>query len=81
MFINQADLDERSSQVNMMSSIYTNAQHVIAWVGEDHLEEAVVARDFILELVRKDRKFFTGLHEMNDEFLVEHDLPSTSSPK
>jgi hypothetical protein len=54
MCINQADLGTQSSQVNMMSSIYTHAQHVIAWVGEDHLEEAVVARDFILELV-KDR--------------------------
>jgi len=72
MCINQADLGERSSQVNMMSSIYTHAQHVIAWVGEDHLEETVVARDFILELVKKDRKFFTGLHEMNDEFLAKH---------
>jgi hypothetical protein len=57
---------------NMMSSIYTHAQHVIAWVGEDHLEETIVARGFILELVKKDRKFFTGLHEMNDEFLAEH---------
>ena len=57
---------------NMMSSIYTHAQHVIAWVGEDHLEETIVARGFILELVEKDRKFFTELHEMNDEFLAEH---------
>jgi hypothetical protein len=81
MCINQADLGERSSQVNMMSSIYTHAQHVIAWVGENHLEEAIVARDFILELVKKDRMLFRGLHKANDEFLVEHGLHSTSSPK
>ncbi|KAK0614931.1 heterokaryon incompatibility protein-domain-containing protein, partial [Bombardia bombarda] len=33
--INQADLDERSSQVALMGAIYSGADLVEAWVGED----------------------------------------------
>jgi hypothetical protein len=32
--INQADLAERSSQVRLMGSIYSNAKIVLAWLGE-----------------------------------------------
>lgn len=31
--INQADVDEKSAQVNMMDRIYINASYVIAWLG------------------------------------------------
>lgn len=80
--INQMDLDERSSQVNMMGSIYSYAKHVVAWLGEDHLGEAVIARNFIFELLfLKKKKFFAGLHVMNDEFLAEQGLPPRSSQK
>ncbi|KAH8655062.1 heterokaryon incompatibility protein-domain-containing protein, partial [Tricladium varicosporioides] len=33
--INQADLDEKSSQIPMMYDIYERAQHVIMWLGEE----------------------------------------------
>jgi hypothetical protein len=33
--INQEDNDERTSQVAMMSSIYQNAEEVVAWLGPD----------------------------------------------
>ncbi|PVH80279.1 hypothetical protein DL98DRAFT_459952 [Cadophora sp. DSE1049] len=33
--INQEDLDERSQQVPLMSSIYKNASRVIVWLGEE----------------------------------------------
>jgi hypothetical protein len=33
--INQSDMEERSSQVSMMSLIYSHAQQVCVWLGED----------------------------------------------
>lgn len=37
--INQSDHDERSSQVALMSRIYSTAKHVLVWLGEDHVTE------------------------------------------
>lgn len=37
--INQEDLSERSSQVQNMSSIYTDAKRVITWMGEESSDE------------------------------------------
>lgn len=34
--INQADTEERSRQVQMMSDIYTNARSTFVWLGQDH---------------------------------------------
>ncbi len=33
--INQDDIDERSQQVQIMGSIYTNAAEVLLWIGDD----------------------------------------------
>ncbi|KAK0641505.1 hypothetical protein B0T16DRAFT_215402 [Cercophora newfieldiana] len=33
--INQQDIDERSSQVQIMGQIYKAAQHVVGWLGSD----------------------------------------------
>ncbi|KAN0102572.1 Heterokaryon incompatibility protein (HET) domain containing protein [Hyaloscypha variabilis] len=41
--INQADLSERSQQVSLMSTIYTKAEHVIAWIGLDEKGDAKFA--------------------------------------
>ena len=50
-------------------------------LGEDRLDEAFIARDFISELVQENRGFFTGIHVVLDRFLVGHDLPPSSSRK
>ncbi|PMD37662.1 hypothetical protein L207DRAFT_431959, partial [Hyaloscypha variabilis F] len=36
--VNQQDLDKRSQQVKRMSSIYTLATRVVAWIGEEENE-------------------------------------------
>src|ERR1700733_7795431 len=33
--INQEDLEERGQQVRLMASIFSNAEHVVAWLGKD----------------------------------------------
>jgi len=33
--INQADLDERPSQLQIMGDIYSKARHVLIWLGDD----------------------------------------------
>lgn len=33
--INQADIQERSNQVAMMSDMYKNARKTLVWLGED----------------------------------------------
>ena len=44
--INQEDTQERSQQVQLMGEIYTRAQQVVAWVGEESVVDVA-----ILELV------------------------------
>ncbi|KAJ3460680.1 hypothetical protein MRS44_011547 [Fusarium solani] len=39
--INQADIDERSSQVALMDHIYTNARYVQIWIGDDTQDRSV----------------------------------------
>ncbi len=48
--INQTDIDERNSQVSQMRLIYSNADNVIVWLGED-AEGAEVAIQFIPDLI------------------------------
>jgi hypothetical protein len=40
-------------------------------VGEDHLYEAVIARDFISELVQEDRKQLTGIRLLPRQHVAE----------
>jgi Heterokaryon incompatibility protein (HET) len=44
--INQNDLDERSSQVALMDSMYSDAEEVIIWLGDDS-EDSGLAIDMI----------------------------------
>lgn len=46
--INQNDHEERSSQVAMMSLVYTGASQVCVWIGEDDVE-SMMALQFIKE--------------------------------
>jgi hypothetical protein len=45
--INQADMDERSSQVQLMAEIYRNAQRVVIWLGQDGSGSAGLAMNWI----------------------------------
>ena len=54
--INQADVDERSEQVRMMSSIYQHAARVIIWIGPHWPERKGVAAEAIRGFVRRQRR-------------------------
>ena len=41
--INQEDLDERAHQVTLMDRIYTQAQQVIVWLGNENEQSACTA--------------------------------------
>ena len=46
--INQNDMEERTRQVLIMSSIYSSAKETIAWVGEES-EDSILAFQFITQ--------------------------------
>jgi hypothetical protein len=54
--INQADREERSFQVSMMSLVYTSAEEVCVWLGEDD-KESTRAITFIENEVSKLKNF------------------------
>ncbi|KAH8716769.1 heterokaryon incompatibility protein-domain-containing protein [Phaeosphaeriaceae sp. PMI808] len=54
--INQDDPEERNQQVQMMSRIYTRAQKVCIWLGEDS-DESELAFNFIREEITQLRNF------------------------
>jgi hypothetical protein len=45
--INQTDLRERSSQVQLMGAIYSTAKYVISWLGDDQTGELGIAFSLI----------------------------------
>ena len=49
--INQADSKERSSQVNMMASIFAQAEYVLVWLGMDDRNEAESVMDLCKAIV------------------------------
>lgn len=59
--INQADIDERSSQVALMDRIYTNARYVQIWIGDD-TQDRSVAKAF--ELARHLGSLGLRLHKL-----------------
>jgi Heterokaryon incompatibility protein (HET) len=54
--INQNDHDERSSQVAMMSLVYTAAEKACVWLGEDD-DESTMAIKFIREEINQLKDF------------------------
>lgn len=50
--INQQDEIERSQQVSLMGTIYSRAQSVFIWLGEDPLNEAPIAFGLIQQTTR-----------------------------
>lgn len=71
--INQDDLQERISQVELMALIYANAQRVLSWLG---WEEGVEGRRHIQDAIRFIREFMkdpeTSLAEAR-VLLLHHD--------
>jgi hypothetical protein len=60
--INQKDLAERSSQVQLMTSIYKGADWVAAWLGP-----STPATDFAFEKIREWDKYYESLSEIHGE--------------
>nr|UMZ45313.1 hypothetical protein [Paramyrothecium sp.] len=58
--VNQADTDERSTQVALMNRIYTNANFVQIWLGDD-TPDGNVAKAF--DLARQLGKHVSDFHE------------------
>ncbi|KAF7514603.1 hypothetical protein G7054_g15168 [Neopestalotiopsis clavispora] len=56
--MNQNDPDERNHQVQMMSRIYTRADQVCVWLGED-IPESKLAIDFIKDEIMELKNFDT----------------------
>lgn len=54
--IDQDDHEERSSQVAMMSLVYTGATQVCVWIGEDD-DESTMALQFIREEINELKNF------------------------
>ena len=81
--INQADIPERSAQVNIMGKIFEQALRVVIWLGPD--DEANPQAPLAMELARKFASIqFQFLPAMTNEDL-EHErvkcgLPPSSSP-
>jgi hypothetical protein len=59
--INQADIEERSEQVKLMSDIYQTATGVFVWLGpEDHFTELAIY--LMKDLLRLDKTQRLSLH-------------------
>ncbi|KAH7153690.1 heterokaryon incompatibility protein-domain-containing protein [Fusarium sp. MPI-SDFR-AT-0072] len=78
--INQDSDDERSIQVGLMKSIYSQASMVHAWLGPIGLDEANSVKEVITTLA--ELKTFSSDTECfpEDEKLLEYNLPARSSP-
>ncbi|RMZ85202.1 hypothetical protein DV738_g420, partial [Chaetothyriales sp. CBS 135597] len=73
--INQADLDEKSSQVQMMSKIYAGTSEVLVWLGRrvDHvghtircMQEYEHMTDYAMAMrISRDETFWRGFRAIN----------------
>ncbi|KAH7154310.1 heterokaryon incompatibility protein-domain-containing protein [Fusarium sp. MPI-SDFR-AT-0072] len=72
--INQADLDERAAQVNLMGRLYKSASIVLAWVGKyDRLSElAIQAMGKILDFDA------TRLHTQDSSYQEQEEVTMSS---
>jgi hypothetical protein len=74
--INQGDLQERASQVNIMKQIYKGANKVIVWLGP-RTENADLALDLLQKLssIRKEKAKFGPYGVILREDLSKAGLP------
>ncbi|KAI0912514.1 HET-domain-containing protein [Ustulina deusta] len=66
--INQGDLGERSSQVQLMQRIYSGASQVVVWLGPLKREDERIIK-FIRRLGSDPRLHWTAIQKMDDELL------------
>ncbi|MCJ1394390.1 hypothetical protein MMC18_007268 [Xylographa bjoerkii] len=85
--INQNNLRERGSQVNMMRSIFKSAKTVLVWLGLDHEQEAEHAKSLITAIIPlvsedgEDDGIEKMMHFPTDKSLIEHGLPPRDHPE
>ena len=75
--INQDDWDERSSQVQLMDSMYSDAEEVVVWLGDaSHDSKAAIG------LIEKWSEWFVykGRGDEQAAFSVAEDLPFAFNP-
>ncbi|CAJ0538608.1 Ff.00g066370.m01.CDS01 [Fusarium sp. VM40] len=78
--INRRSNKERSTQVGVMKSIYSQASLVNAWLGPADQDEANSAKEIITTLARLEEYSHDEEHFPKDEMLLEYNLPARSSP-
>ncbi|KAK4213207.1 heterokaryon incompatibility protein-domain-containing protein [Rhypophila decipiens] len=66
--INQGDLSERASQVEMMADIYKRAVTTVSWLGEGDADS-----DEAVELVRELGNFMTEHRQELDDYIEDED--------
>jgi Heterokaryon incompatibility protein (HET) len=73
--INQEDVSERGSQVNMMARIYTVASSVVTYLGlgEDTDDEAI---DLLLEIHQHFEPFYDKITPGKSSLDVRHEIPA-----
>lgn len=70
--INQADLDERNSQVRIMPEIYSKASCVLVWLGHDKDPESQIMLRYgtVKEIIRRVNKRAKKLRKLERQWLV-----------
>lgn len=76
--INQSSNKERSTQVGLMKSIYSQASLVNAWLGPVDRDEACSAKEIITTLARLKEFSHDEEHFPEDEKLLEYNLPGST---
>lgn len=82
--INQEDLEERDQQVRLMASIFSNADHVVAWLGKDDGDANAVSTliQNTTKSIREQSKSLGGIKnipEVMPDDLVLYDYPTWTS--
>lgn len=85
--IDQSNVSERESQVKLMKDIYSNALHVVAWLGSAETFSRYAELDSSsLQAMQKTKKvsvrnaYTSAFHTTRETALDERLGPSTSSP-
>jgi hypothetical protein len=78
--INQEDVTERSQQVNMMKTIFSQAKCVIMWLGHDPDGDAPLVNDLFRQFVTSNPNRFPENAFADDKVLQALNLPIRESP-
>ena len=78
--IDQGNDEERTTQVNLMRLIYSNAKRVLMWVGRDELTKAQLVVDLISRIDEQWWNTVDGVEFPTDIELEARDLPVRTAP-